>query len=104
MDKKCSFSVRSNNTVMEIKSSGIIDLPLIHALIVPFLIKHYTSCFPFCKEALDLKEPTRLEKVGFMRLSIPIPFLKDRSVVIRGVGFQLREKPHKALIYAEGVT
>jgi len=89
---------------MEIKSSGIIDLPLIHALIVPFLIKHYTSCFPFCKEALDLKEPTRLEKVGFMRLSIPIPFLKDRSVVIRGVGFQLREKPHKALIYAEGVT
>ena len=39
-----------------------------------------------------------------MRLSIPIPFIKDRSCIIREVGFQLKEKPHKAMIYAEGVT
>jgi hypothetical protein len=54
------MSVRANGTLMELKSSGIIDLNLKHLLIVAFLIKHYKECIPFCKESADLKQPTRL--------------------------------------------
>ena len=72
--------------------------------IVAFLIKFYKECIPFCKEAADLKQPTKLEKIGLLRLSIPIPFLKDRSCILRGIGFQMLSKEHKGFIYAEGVT
>lgn len=69
-----------------------------------YLIKLYTECFPFCKEAYDIKEPTRLEKIGFLKLSIPIPFIKDRSTLLRGIGFQNKGKPHKVTIFAEGIN
>jgi hypothetical protein len=49
-------------------------------------------------------EPTRLEKIGFLKLSIPIPFIKDRSTLLRGLGFQNKGKPHKVTIFAEGIN
>jgi hypothetical protein len=104
MDEKCTMSVRANKTLMELKSRGILDIDIKHALIIAYLIKLYTECFPFCKEAFDVQQPTKLEKIGFIRLSIPIPLIKDRSCLLRGIGFQYKEKPHKVCIYAEGVT
>ncbi len=65
-----------------------------------YLMKLYTECFPFCKEAFDILQPTKLEKIGLLRLSIPIPLIKDRSCILRGIGFQYQNKPHKACIYA----
>ena len=82
------MSVRAHKTLMELKSQGVLDIHIKHMLIVPYLMKLYTECFPFCKEAADLKQPTKLEKIGFIRLSIPIPFLKDRSCLLRGIGYQ----------------
>lgn len=104
MDEKCTMSVRANKTLMELKSRGILDIDIKHALIIAYLIKLYTECFPFCKEAFDIQQPTKLEKIGFIRLSIPIPLIKDRSCLLRGIGFQYKERPHKVCIYAEGIT
>ena len=89
---------------MELKSKGILGINIKHLIIVPYLIKHYTSCFPFCKEACDIKQPTKLEKIGFLRLSIPIPLIKDRCCLIRGIGIQTGSKPHSAILYAEGIN
>lgn len=100
MDEQCTVSVRANNTIMELKSEGIMDISLKNILIVAFLMKHYKACIPFCKEAVDLQQPTKLEKIGLIRMSIPIPFIKDRSCILRGIGFQLKNKPHKGYIYA----
>ena len=49
MNQHCSISVRVNNTLMEMKSSGIIDVSLKNMLIVVFLMKYYKECIPFCK-------------------------------------------------------
>ena len=88
MNEECTFSVRANNTIMEVKSKGVLNLDIKEALVVAYLMKHYTSCFPFCKEAFDIKQPTKLEKIGLLRLAIPIPLVKDRSCIIRGIGYQ----------------
>jgi hypothetical protein len=42
--------------------------------------------------------------VGFIRLSIPIPFIKDRSTFIRGIGIDRLEKNGTACVFAEGVN
>jgi hypothetical protein len=104
IDKQCILSVRSNKTLMELKSRVILDLSMKNTLIIAYLIKHYPECLPFCKEAVDIKQPTELEKLGFIRLSIPIPFIKDRSTELRGIGFQQHKKTNMACIYAEGIT
>lgn len=82
----------------------MLEVDIKNVLIMAYLMKLYTECFPFCKEAFDIKEPTKLEKVGFIRLSLPIPFIKDRSTLLKGTGFQLSNKPHKVYIFAEGIN
>ena len=52
--------MRANGTIMELKSKGVLEIDFTHLLIVPYLIKHYKECFPFCKEAMDIQQPTKL--------------------------------------------
>ena len=86
IDEKCTLSIKPNQTMLELKSKGTVDCNIKCFLYLAYLIKLYSHCLPFCKEAHDLMQPTRLEKIGFVRLSIPIPFIKDRCTYLRGVG------------------
>lgn len=104
IDDKCTIAVRSKGTVLELKVRGTVDLNIKHACCAAYLINHYNECIPFCKEAKDILEPSRVEKVGFIRLSIPIPFIKDRSVLIRGVGYRLSDKPEYIHVFGEGIN
>jgi hypothetical protein len=71
---------------------------------VAYLIKFYTECLPFCKEAHDLKEPSKVEKIGFIRLSLPVPLIKDRSAILRGVGINRIKKNGTICVFAEGIN
>jgi len=73
-------------------------------LIVAYLMKFYGHCFPFCKEAKDLGQPSPLEKAGYLRISLPIPLIKDRAALLRGVGMKYDKKSRKICIFAEGIT
>lgn len=42
MNELCTISVRTNKTLMELKSRGILDIDIKHALIMAYLIKLYT--------------------------------------------------------------
>jgi hypothetical protein len=72
--------------MIEIKSRGILKANLKNLLCVAYLIKLYNQCLPFCKESIDIREVSRVQKVGFIRLSIPVPFIKDRSTLLMGIG------------------
>ena len=104
IDDKCTIAVRSKGTVLELKVKGTVDLNVKHICCAAYLIKHYNECIPFCKEAKDLLEPSRVEKVGFLRLSIPVPFIKDRSVLVRGVGYRLSNKREYIHVFAQGIN
>lgn len=104
MDDKCQLAVRTNGTFLEMKSKGLLQTNVKHFLYLAYLIKLYTNCLPFCKEAHDIRQVSRLEKIGFVRLSIPIPFIKDRCTLLRGVGFDRIQKKGSVCIYAEGVS
>lgn len=76
------------------------DLNAKHIFYAAYLIKHYNVTIPFCKEAKDILEPSRVEKIGFIRLSIPVPFIRDRSTLVRGVGFRHSKKPSNIYVFA----
>lgn len=42
MNELCTISVRTNKTLMELKSHGILEIDIKHALIMAYLIKLYT--------------------------------------------------------------
>lgn len=88
IDERCTISVQSKGTTMQLKTRGTVDLNIKHICYAAYLIKHYNQSIPFCKEAKDILEPSRVEKIGFLRISIPVPFIKDRSTLVRGVAFR----------------
>jgi hypothetical protein len=104
IDDRCSLSIRTNHTLLEMKSRGVIECNVKHFLYLAYLVKLYSHCLPFCKEAEDILQPTRLEKIGFIRLSIPIPFIKDRCTFLRGVGFDRLQANGTVCIFAEGIN
>ena len=89
---------------MRLKTKGRVDLNIKHICYAAYLIKHYNQSIPFCKEAKDILEPSRVEKIGFLRISIPVPFIKDRSTLVRGVAFRKSEKLDTIYVFAEGVN
>lgn len=90
--------------MLEMKSRGSVDCNIKCFLYLAYLIKLYSHCLPFCKEAHDIMQPTRLEKIGFVRLSIPIPFIKDRCTYLRGVGIDRLQRNGTVCIFAEGIN
>lgn len=42
IDEKCKMAVRSNKTLMELKSQGVLDINIKSMLVVPYLMKLYT--------------------------------------------------------------